>query len=57
MFDLSVEAVMFDLAPDGIESPPGEGNALMGVENFRPSAWFTPFRGKHPRDPGRPLRR
>lgn len=51
MFDLSVEAFMFDLSPDGIESADSDSSMLVGIGDFRPSAWFTPFKYATPRDP------
>ncbi|MFC3897982.1 hypothetical protein ACFOWZ_41500 [Lentzea rhizosphaerae] len=48
---------LFDPSRDGIEAPDDDENRYLGMGDYTPSAWFTPFDNMSPRDPRRPFRR
>lgn len=48
---------LFDDRMDGIEDPDSDHNRYMGMGDYRPEAWFRPFRNVTPRDGRRGFRR
>jgi hypothetical protein len=48
---------LFDEQLDGIEDPESEENQRFRIGDYRPEAWFKPFRNATPRDGRRPFRR
>ncbi|SDD68645.1 hypothetical protein [Actinokineospora iranica] len=48
---------LFHPDTDGIEDPASEQNKSIGMGDYRPAAWFTPFNNMDGRDPRRPFRR
>ena len=48
---------LFDPSRDGIENPEDEENQNLGMGDYTPAAWFTPFDNEIARDPRRPFRR
>jgi hypothetical protein len=48
---------LFEASRDGIENPDNEENRAAGMGDYRPSAWFKPFRNMATRDGRRPFRR
>ncbi|MFD9736245.1 hypothetical protein [Umezawaea sp. NPDC059074] len=48
---------LFDPSRDGLENPDDEENRYLGMGDYTPPAWFTPFDNMSPRDPRRPFRR
>ncbi|WP_157752052.1 hypothetical protein [Actinoplanes derwentensis] len=64
-WDLAVDVLLqdedilhlFDEQLDGIEDPESEENQRFRIGDYRPEAWFKPFRNATPRDGRRPFRR
>jgi hypothetical protein len=48
---------LFDERMDGIEDPDTDDNRTSGMGDYRPAAWFRPFRNATPRDGRRGFRR
>jgi hypothetical protein len=48
---------LFDPSLDGIENPDDEEDYSLGMGDYTPNAWFTPFDNEFARDPRRPFRR
>lgn len=48
---------LFNATLDGVEDPDTEYNKIMGMGDYRPTAWFRPFLNVTPRDGRRSFRR
>ncbi|WP_052710707.1 hypothetical protein [Pseudofrankia sp. DC12] len=48
---------LFNASRDGMEDPDDPENQRLGIGDYRPVAWFRPFRSEKARDGRRPFRR